>query len=192
MEANLIVKPTIIPPLDEVEEWRPAPGYEDRYEVSSFGNIRHIRKQRLRKLCCDKSGYPIVSLKVNGKVHCVYLHRLVCEAFNGPPTQENNICDHIDHCVYNNYYRNLHWVDQSVNMYNKRPERSARIKENKTPIVFLSKNHQFIARYDSILDAHQKTGLSIQQIQHNIRGFRVPFKDGYFITEASYKANFDK
>ena len=30
----------ILPSEDEVEIWLPAPGFEDRYEVSSFGRLR--------------------------------------------------------------------------------------------------------------------------------------------------------
>lgn len=29
-----------LPEQDEEEKWLPAPGFEDRYEVSSFGNVR--------------------------------------------------------------------------------------------------------------------------------------------------------
>lgn len=191
MKANLEIKPTILPPEDEVEEWRPAPGYEDRYEVSSFGNLRYKKTQRLRKIRCDKSGYPTVNLKIQNKEYFVYLHRLVCEAFNGPPTKEHNICDHIDRCVYNNYYRNLHWVDQSANMLNHRPHRKDRIWVNKTPIVFICNTGEVI-HYNSIMEAHQEKGLSIQQIQKNLCGFRCPFKDGYFLTETDYEANFDR
>ena len=144
MEANLNIEPSILPEIGEQEEWRPAPGYEDRYEVSSFGNIRHKKTQMLRKLEQDKSGYPIVILKKHKKLFCVYLHRLVCEAFNGAPTPDNNICDHIDRCVYNNYYRNLHWTTYSGNAYNRRPTRKVKISQNKTPIVYLDPNGKLI------------------------------------------------
>ena len=186
------VPAVILPEEGEEEIWKPAPGYEDRYQISSFGNLKNAKTGILRKLDSDHCGYPIVCLKKydpdtkKQKVHCVYIHRLVCEAFNGPPTPENNICDHIDRCIVNNYYKNLHWTDHSGNRLNSKITKKRTIRINKTPIVLLDVEGKLIERFDSILDAHEKTGISIQQIQHNIRGVREPFKIGYFRTEADY------
>jgi hypothetical protein len=44
------IEAQILPEPGEIEEWRPAPGYEDRYEISSFGNLRRIENKRLRKI----------------------------------------------------------------------------------------------------------------------------------------------
>lgn len=186
-----------LPEEDEEEIWMPAPGYEDRYEISSFGNLKNKKTGLLRKLDKDHFGYPVVCLRKYDPIikkyrtHSVYIHRLVCEAFNGPPTAENNICDHIDRCIVNNYYLNLRWTDHRGNKMNSKTSSARRphIKIKTTPIVLLDINGNFIERFNSILEAHEKTGISIQQIQHNLRGAREPFKIGYFKTEADY---FDK
>jgi hypothetical protein len=43
------------------------------------------------------------------------VHRLVCEAFNGPP-QEGQVCMHIDENAANNRPENLAWGSQKENL----------------------------------------------------------------------------
>lgn len=191
MKDKFNVEAQNLPEPEEEEMWVPAPGYEDRYEISNFGNIRNKKNQRLRAICYDNNGYPVVSLKIKGKVHCVYIHRLVCEAFNGAPTAEKNICDHIDHCIVNNYYKNLRWTDHSGNGLNHKQLNKHRISLTKTPIVFLDLYGRLVQRFDSIKEAHMVLGVSIQQIQHNLRGNRRPFKNGFFKLEEDYGTQFD-
>ena len=191
MKDKFNVEAQNLPEPEEKEMWAPAPGYEDRYEISNFGNIRNKKNQRLRAICYDNNGYPTVSLKLKGKVHCVYIHRLVCEAFNGAPTAEKNICDHIDHCIVNNYYKNLRWTDPSGNGLNRKQQNKHRISLTKTPIVFLDLYGRLVQRFDSIMEAHMVLGVSIQQIQHNLRGNRRPFKNGFFKLEEDYRTQFD-
>lgn len=145
MKDKYNIEAQILPEPEEEEIWLPAPQYEDRYEVSNFGQLRNKKTQKLRKICYDNGGYPIVCLKIKNITHFVYIHRLVCEAFNGPPTKENNVCDHIDHCIVNNYYRNLRWTDHSGNGLNHKAEtKKPKISLTKTPIVFLNLNGEFI------------------------------------------------
>lgn len=193
MKDKFNTEAQIIPQPEEEEIWVPAPSYEDRYEISNFGQLRNKKTQKLRKICYDNSGYPIVCLKINNIVHFVYIHRLVCEAFNGSPTKEYNVCDHIDHCIVNNYYRNLRWTDHSGNGLNRKTEvAKPNISLTKTPIVFLNLNGEFIQRFNNIIQAGNMLNISIQQIQQNLRGRRKPFKDGYFRIEADYLASLDK
>lgn len=49
-----------------------------------------------------------------GKTYKV--HRLVCEAFNGPPTEEANVCQHKDENAANNAPDNLVWGTQKENL----------------------------------------------------------------------------
>lgn len=174
------VEAMIVPEPGEVEQWRPAPGYEDRYEISSFGNIRRKINKRLRKIRQDHYGYPCVCLRINNKVHFVYIHRLVCEAFWGAPTQDHKICDHRDRCVVNNYYKNLHWTDNSGNVLNTTTRKKKRLTTTTTPIIFYNLEGQEQQRFSSILEAHEKMGISVQQIIHNLHMRREPFKNGYF------------
>lgn len=70
------------------EEWRPVPGYEGYYEVSSEGRVRSFRRHGatggLKRLTLGSNGYLVVSLSKHNvkKIHRV--HRLVAFAFLGP------------------------------------------------------------------------------------------------------------
>lgn len=182
----------IIPEEGEEELWLPAPGYQDKYEISNFGRVRRKETQYIRKLGNDNNGYPVITLRKKdsptdiNKIHYVYIHRLVCEAFNGPPFEEFNVCDHIDRCIINNYYKNLRWTDYRGNKENSKQPKKEKITVDKTPIVFLDLEGNFKQRFNSIQEAHDILGLSIIQIQHNLRGQRRPFKNGYFRTEAQF------
>lgn len=49
-----------------------------------------------------------------GKTYKV--HRLVCEAFNGPPPFQNAVCMHLDEDFENNRPSNLKWGTQKENL----------------------------------------------------------------------------
>ena len=186
MKDKYNVEAQILPEPEEEEIWLPAPRFEDRYEVSSFGQLRNKKTRRLRKIGYDNGGYPVVCLKIDGKVNYVYIHRLVCEAFNGAPTPDNNVCDHRDRCIVNNYYKNLHWTDHRGNNLNRGTmKRKKNISIDKTPIAFYDLDGKVQQCFNNILEAHEVLGISIIQIQQNIRGHRKPFKNGYFKVKAN-------
>jgi len=93
------------------EEWRPAPGYESHYAVSSLGRVKRTAKGRgtrcgILKQCPYRNGHLFVVLSVGGKVKTVAVHRLVGEAFIGPllPGLETR---HMDGDPTNNAVSNL-------------------------------------------------------------------------------------
>ena len=49
-----------------------------------------------------------------GKTYKV--HRLVCEAFSGPPSKEKNVCMHLGEDSSNNKPENLRWGTQKENL----------------------------------------------------------------------------
>lgn len=81
-----------------IEEWKPVVGYEDRYEVSDWGNVRSLdfyyqgrnqyggvfrthKKGRLLKQISDKDGYLIVCLHNNCEQKIKKVHQLVAMAW---------------------------------------------------------------------------------------------------------------
>ena len=95
------------------ETWRDVVGYEDQYEVSSFGNVR--RKIQNLKLNSSVHGYYNVSLSKNGECTTKLVHRLVAEAF-----LDNSECkeqvNHKDCNKLNNEINNLEWVTPQENI----------------------------------------------------------------------------
>lgn len=53
---------------------------------------------------------------VSRKFGTMKIHRLVCEAFHGPPPTKNSVVIHIDENAHNNNANNLRWGTQKENL----------------------------------------------------------------------------
>jgi hypothetical protein len=116
-----------------VEQWRPIPGWEGIYEVSSFGRVKSLARTKLgrfnksgersilpvretvRKLWTKDDGYIKVGLCRDSVVRPHVVHRLVCLAFHGPPPFEGAEVAHFDGSRDNNRPDNLRWATKSEN-----------------------------------------------------------------------------
>lgn len=105
---------------DADENWRPVVGFPG-YEVSDKGRVRTLRKgnPRPRKPEIDKDGYSRLSIQRDGRYVHVLVHRLVCEAFNGPAPEDRTMCCHEDNDKTNNRPSNLRWDTQAGNIADK-------------------------------------------------------------------------
>ena len=110
------------------EVWKPIPGWEDTYEVSSLGRVKSlartvVRKDGITRKTKDRilspwtsgPGYPQVSLKGNGRNSRHYVHELVMLAFVGPRPQGVEIL-HQDDCKTNNALSNLRYGTRRENL----------------------------------------------------------------------------
>lgn len=106
------------------EEWRWVAGYRDYYVVSSLGRVKSVdrvdtlgRRWPERMLRPDISkGYKRVILHKDGDGGTRFqFHRLVAEAFFGPPPP-GMICCHNDGSRQNNTVQNLRWATHASNM----------------------------------------------------------------------------
>jgi hypothetical protein len=97
------------------DAWRPCPGFERHYSVSSNGVIRN-NSTGLRLFGeLDRDGYRRVNLSSAGKALKRRVHRLVCEAFHGPAPEGCEVC-HLDGTRTNNRAENLRWGTRSENV----------------------------------------------------------------------------
>jgi hypothetical protein len=98
-------------------EWRrlSIPLYR-AYEVSSEGAVR--RDGRELKGYVDRYGYRTVLLSYAGLPRRFKVHRLVCEAFNGP-CPEGRQAAHLNGKKADNSAGNLAWVSRSENERHK-------------------------------------------------------------------------
>lgn len=106
---------------DPEEEWRPVVGWEGYYEVSSLGRVRNVASgpgRRVGHILKTHAGrYVQVGLCRGGNPQTHYVHRLVCEAFNGPPpSPETTDVLHWDDNPANNTPGNLRWGTVSDNL----------------------------------------------------------------------------
>lgn len=96
------------------EKWLPVVGYEEYFLVSETGRIFSKRTNKELKLNKTKrGGYLSFTTRFGGrksKTKLFKVHILVCEAFNGPrPNEEQIYALHWDDNKLNNHYSNLRW-----------------------------------------------------------------------------------
>jgi hypothetical protein len=102
------------------EEWRPCPGYEGLYEVSSLGRVKTLGDRggrvRLLRPGPDQTGYPQIALTKDGKRTPKTVHRLVALAFHGDKRNALHIeVAHLDGDMTNARADNLKWVSKVEN-----------------------------------------------------------------------------
>ena len=138
------------------EEWRPVVGYEEKYEVSNYGNIRSLLSNKLRKIQTDRDGYLRVLLYNDGHAKLEQVHRLVAEAFI--PNIDNKPCvNHLDENRRNKNTENLQWCTvKENNDYGNRNKKTSitrldlRTKINRIPVDCFDMNDNYICTFPSI------------------------------------------
>jgi hypothetical protein len=98
-------------------DWKQHPIYKDYY-FSRFGIVASMKKGRflvLKGTVCGQLGYQAICVYGKKKI---YVHRAVCELFNGPPLPGQQ-CRHLDGNRKNNDAQNLMWGTASENNQDK-------------------------------------------------------------------------
>lgn len=109
------------------EIWKIIPGFE-RYEASTFGQIRFAKTGKIRKPSVHRTHhgkeYLVVTLKdisagrtKNGYTRTINLKigRVVLQTFVGPAPSDKPLCLHNDDDGFNNRLDNLRWGNHAEN-----------------------------------------------------------------------------
>jgi HNH endonuclease/NUMOD4 motif len=116
-----------------LEQWRPIAGWEGIYTISDHGRVfssprtvwrkdgdgmQAVRRAGKFLKPHDRNGYPSVGLKDGGRSERCYIHRLVCQTFNGPQPDGHEVA-HNDGTRTNSHSVNLRWASRRDNMLDK-------------------------------------------------------------------------
>lgn len=97
-----------------MEVWKDLKFYEDKYEISNFGNVRDKQSKRLKKSTTKDNGYIVYSFWINGRTKQEYAHRLVALTFIPNPNDLPQV-NHKDENKQNNRVDNLEWCTPQYN-----------------------------------------------------------------------------
>ena len=99
-------------------QWKPIPGYENRYEVSNTGRVSSLLRNIELAQMTDRKGHLRVTLYGTGTKQTLRVHVLVLQAFVGPRPAGAEVC-HFDDVKSNNRLSNLSWGDASQNAFDR-------------------------------------------------------------------------
>ena len=145
------------------EEWKPIQGYEDMYEVSSFGRVKSLSRQMwngkvfwtskeiVLKQLIGTTGYYYVNLSKDNKAKTRKVHQLVAEAFLGhiPDGTHKVVVDHISNNKLDNILSNLQLITQREN--------ASKDTINKTASFTGVKKRKNRSRFTSTIIVNRKT-----------------------------------
>ena len=153
---------------------KPIPGFPG-YEISDCGRVFSWKKigrypgklsepRELKQQLNKTIGYVQVILFQDKKAKCLYVHRLVLEAFEGP-CPENYVACHNDGNPENNNLSNLRWDSVVNNNKDKIKHGTSNNKLNENEVLMIRQLH-----HDKLLNMKQlakKFEMSISRI-HDI------------------------
>jgi hypothetical protein len=146
---------------DEPEVWKPIVGYEGKYEVSSYGNVKSLKKDVIMSPKIVDNTQQI-NLWIDGSIKCHSIHKLVAIAFI-PNPEGYPVAYHKDGNTRNNYYKNIAWGNITDVI---RPPFKLR------SIAKLSMSGELLGTYRSAEEAAKDAGVCSESIRRALHGYR--------------------
>nr|QBK92181.1 MAG: HNH endonuclease [Pithovirus LCPAC304] len=147
----------------EYETWKEVVNFPN-YKISRDGRIYNVQRKRLRRTAKNK-GYEMIQLQYNGKKINRGVHIFMAETYI--PNPENKDCvNHINGDKSDNRVENLEWATISENSLHAKYILGKGIKS----VEQLDNAANIVGSFNSIKEAHQKTGISYGGISNACRG----------------------
>ena len=162
-----------------MEIWKDIKGCENRYEVSTDGEVRHKDDKSEVEVWFFR-GYKMVTLLTdNGRKKQFSIHRIVATAFIDNPLNKEQV-NHKNAIRTDNRVENLEWVTARENLMHARslPTRKPLIMKKGSasplaiPIVQYSKSGEKIAEYGAMIEASQNLNIHLGDISSCCSGRR--------------------
>lgn len=143
------------------------------YQISNFGNVKNIKKNKLLKPAINKDGYYTLSLSKNGVQKSFKVHKLVASHFLKEPIIQVNHKNGIktDNNINNLEYITLHenilhsWINGLSKGKYKNVGNHAR------KIIQLDKDtEEELRQFESVYEASEKLGITNTSIENCLKG----------------------
>jgi hypothetical protein len=162
------------------EIWKDIPNYEGLYQVSNLGNVRNVKRNKIKSININNRGYKLVWLNKNNKGTNALVHRLVAQAFI-PNINNLPQVNHKDENKLNNKVENLEWCTQKYNnSYGTRVKRMSETKMHK--VKQFDKEGNFIKEWNSAYDIENELNIlamNVRSVCHKTRKTAGGFKWTY-------------
>lgn len=180
------------------EFWRPVVGFEGLYDVSSEGRVKSIARgvgakggfarwtqNRILRPTPRRTGYVVVSLSREGENEYRSIHRLVCEAFHGPPP-EGHVVRHLNGVPYDNRSDNVKWGTPQENS-NDSKRHGVLVESLKTHCRY---GHTYSEKNTAIIKTPTGLGRQCKQCTSDRGKLKVSCDScGLILTRASFSAH---
>lgn len=171
-------KTGIILKIDEklninLSEYTDLKNFENIYMIDKNGNIFSKLNKKCIKPSLSLDGYNVVNLTNNSETSSFFLHRLLAIQFIPNNNLNKTIINHKDGIKTNNDINNLEWCTHSENMAHFANMNLAK------KVIQLSLNNDVIEKFNSIVEASNKTniiGSNISRVCNGIRQTAGGFK----------------
>lgn len=138
------------------------------YEIARSGMIRNKTTNKVKKISKGHRGYPVVSLRKNGKMYLRTVHILLARTFIANPQNKPEV-NHIDGNKANYKLENLEWVTRKENDNHAR-RTGLHKSDGDKPVLQYTKDMILVNRFKSASEAARKTGYNRSNISSAARG----------------------